>query len=409
MFKKFVKKTFKSMKKILKNPGRAIKKGLGKIGKAFGKLGPIGTIALSLMMPGLGAAWSTFSTYAAGTSGAMGAVLQGIATAGNAIGSVYSSVTGMVSKTLNTVTGGASGKLSNWVGTKLDDARLAVGLPTSNLTADSAMADAAKLGEDVTSKGIEINPQGADTNFVTKDVDRFATNKGSLLNPTETKGVQSIEYATGEAIPKPTPLSSKDLNISFNPQKPTLSSVTSQGNTTDIITGFEKNTTFVGANDIEVTSLKPTYTTVSTSDLTKDQLYQNNRLSKFQTNLSNNNAKILKGIENNPNFSNFDLLRQETAQLAKVASGGVALESMGKEEEMTGGGTPYVITALPTDVNTSNDYSKAYADQFAQAGYTGPQNMQGFAQAGFYGGDPYSFSQVLRNNKVAIPTATVRI
>ena len=36
-------------------------------------------------------------------------------------------------------------------------------------------------------------------------------------------------------------------------------------------------------------------------------------------------------------------------------------------------------------------------------------SMEGFAQAGFYGGDPYSFSQVLRNNKVAVPTATVRI
>jgi len=409
MFKKFVKKTFKSMKKILKNPGRAIKKGLGKIGKAFGKLGPIGTIALSLMMPGLGAAWTTFGTYAAGTSGAMGAVLQGIATAGNAIGSVYSSITGMVSKTLNTVTGGASGKLSNWIGTKLDDARLAVGLPTSNLTADSAIADATKLGEDITSKGIEINPQGADTNFVTKDVDRFAS-KSSLLNPSETPGVQSIDYTTGTSMPKPTPLSAKDIGISFKPQGQTLASVTSSGNTTDIITGFEKDVTFVGANDIELTSLKPTYTTVSTSDLTKDQLYQNNRLSKFQTNLSNSNGKILKGIENNPNFSNFDLLRQETAQLAKVASGGVALEAIGKEEEMTGGGgVPYAITALPTDVNTSNDYSKAYAQQYAQAGYTGPQTMQGFAQAGFYGGDPYSFSQVLRNNKVAVPSATVRI
>ena len=77
MFKKFVKKTFKNLKKVLKNPGRALKKGLGKIGEAFGKLGPIGTIALSLMLPGLGAAWTTFGNFAAGVSGPMGAVLHG--------------------------------------------------------------------------------------------------------------------------------------------------------------------------------------------------------------------------------------------------------------------------------------------------------------------------------------------
>ena len=69
MFKKFIKKTFKGIQKVFKNPGRALKKGLGKIGKAFGKLGPLGTLALTLMLPGLGAAWSTFGTWAQGLSG----------------------------------------------------------------------------------------------------------------------------------------------------------------------------------------------------------------------------------------------------------------------------------------------------------------------------------------------------
>ena len=34
--------------------GRKLKKGLGKIAKAFGKLGPLGSIALSVMLPGIG-------------------------------------------------------------------------------------------------------------------------------------------------------------------------------------------------------------------------------------------------------------------------------------------------------------------------------------------------------------------
>ena len=406
MFKKFVKKAFKRIKKILKNPGRAIKKGLGKIGKAFGKLGPIGTIALSLMMPGIGAAWSTFGNFAAGVSGPMGAVLRGISTAGNAIGTVYSKASELVSGTLDKITGGASTKLSNWVGTKLDDFRLKAGLPTANITPDSAMADATKLGEDLANKGFEAPSTIADTSVISKDVDRFS--KGSLLSPKETSGVQSINYATGEATPVPTSLSSKDIDISFSVDKPSLASVTSQGETTDIITGFKQDVQYVGANDIEIKSLTPEYTSVSTSDLTKDQLYQNNRLSKFQQNLEINNKRILDGVEANPNFNDFDLLRQQTAKLATVAGGAAAIQT-GQTEEGSGSYTPVQITDLPTDVSTSNDYTKAYGTQFAQAGYTGMPSMEGFAQAGFYGGDPYSFSQVLRNNKVAVPTATVRI
>ena len=107
MFKKFIKKAFKGIKKVLKNPGRALKKGLGKIGKAFGKLGPIGTLALTLMLPGLGAAWSTFGTWAQGLSGPLGAVMNGIRVAGNAVGSVYGKVTDLVSGTLNKVSGGS--------------------------------------------------------------------------------------------------------------------------------------------------------------------------------------------------------------------------------------------------------------------------------------------------------------
>ena len=409
MFKKFVKKTFKNLKKVLKNPGRAIKKGLGKIGKAFGKLGPIGTIALSLMLPGIGAAWSTFGNFAAGVSGPMGAVLRGISTAGNAIGTVYSKASELVSGTLDKITGGASTKLSNWVGTKLDDFRLKAGLPTANITPDSAMADATKLGEDLKNKGFSeatTSSNFTEGSVVPKDVDRFS--KGSLLSPKETSGVQSINYATGEATPVPTPLSSKDIDVSFSVDKPSLASVKSQGQTTDIITGFKQDVQFVGANDIEIKSLTPEYTSVSTSDLTKDQLYQNNRLSKFQQNLEMNNKRILDGVEANPNFNDFDLLRQQTAKLATVAGGAAAIQT-GQTEEESGSYAPIQITDLPTDVSTSNDYTKAYGTQFAQAGYTGMPSMEGFAQAGFYGGDPYSFSQVLRNNKVAVPTATVRI
>jgi hypothetical protein len=402
MFKKFIKKTFKGIKKVLKNPGRALKKGLGKIGEAFGKLGPIGTIALSLMLPGLGAAWTTFGNFAAGVSGPMGAVLQGIATAGNAVGSVYSSITDLVSGTLNKVTGGTfarpgtagyqaggSDKLSNWVGTKLDDFRMKAGLPTANITPDSAMADATKLGDDLANKGFSAPSTITDADVTLKD-------GNSLLKKSST------------SITTPKELSSSDIDISFNVDKPTLASVKSQGQTTDIITGFKKDIQFVGNNELEIQSLTPEYTTVFTSDLTKDQIYQNNRLLKFQTNLEASNRRILEGVEGNADFSNFDLLQQQTKKLATVAGGAAAIQT-GEEEQASGGGAPYAVTELPTDVATSNDYTKAYGAQYAQAGYAGIPSMEGFAQAGFYGGDPYSFSQILRNNKVAVPSATVRV
>lgn len=80
--KKGLKKVFKPVTKIVKGVVKRVKKVgkkvwegakdlLGKVGKAFGKLGPIGTIALSFMLPGLGtafsAAWGNAATWLTGT------------------------------------------------------------------------------------------------------------------------------------------------------------------------------------------------------------------------------------------------------------------------------------------------------------------------------------------------------
>jgi hypothetical protein len=95
------KKTFKRIKKVLSPIGKALKKGLGKVGKFFGKLGPLGTLALSLMLPGLGTLWTSFGGWASSLSGPLGTVMQGVASAGNAVGRVYNSVSGMISDFLN--------------------------------------------------------------------------------------------------------------------------------------------------------------------------------------------------------------------------------------------------------------------------------------------------------------------
>jgi len=418
MFKKFIKKAFKGIKKVLKNPGRALKKGLGKIGKAFGKLGPIGTLALTLMLPGLGAAWSTFGTWAQGLSGPLGAVMNGIRVAGNAVGSVYGKVTDLVSGTLNKVTGGsfarpgtagyvegASDKLSNFVGRKLDDFRMKVGLPTANITPDTAMADATKLGEDLQTKGYTDSgvPKtvGYTDSGVPKTVEANVALKtdSSLLRPSTT------------AITTPDPLKAKDLNLSFeasNIPKPNLDLVKSQGQTVDVITGFDKKVSYIGDNDLELVELTPQTTTVAKGTLTNDQIYQNKRLMNYQRNLQRVNKGYMDMVADNPAATQFDVLQKEAMQLGKFAGGASALQG-DTSDEGTGYQQPIEVTPLSTDVTTSNDYTRAYADQFAQAGYMGPQNIQGFADAGFYGGDPFSFGQALKANSVPIPQSTIRM
>ena len=402
MFKKFIKKAFKGIKKVLKNPGRALKKGLGKIGKAFGKLGPIGTLALTLMMPGLGAAWSTFGTWAQGLSGPLGAVMNGIRVAGNAVGSVYGKVTDLVSGTLNKVTGGsfarpgtagyvegASDILSNFVGMK-------VGLPTANITPDTAMADASKLGEDLQTKGYTDSgvPKTMEANVALKT-------DSSLLRPSTT------------AITTPDPLRAKDLNVSFSAgdiPKPNFDLVKSQGQTVDVITGFDKKVSYIGDNELELVELTPQTTTVAKGTLTNDQIYQNKRLMNYQRNLQRVNKGYMDMVADNPAATQFDVLQKEAMQLGKFAGGAAGLQgAISDVPEGRGVSQPIQITPLSTDVTTSNDYTKAYGNQFADAGFAGPQTMQGFADAGFYGGDPFSFGQALRANSVPIPQSTIRM
>ena len=49
-----LRKIGKKIARGIRKVGRKLKKGLGKIAKAFGKLGPIGSLALSFILPGIG-------------------------------------------------------------------------------------------------------------------------------------------------------------------------------------------------------------------------------------------------------------------------------------------------------------------------------------------------------------------
>ena len=101
-FKKIVKGVAKGVRKV----GRFLKKGLGKVAKAFGKLGPLGTIALSFMLPGIGSGLGSW--YAGLGSGniikIIGTGIQSAAsTIGNGVGNVFSSITKGIEYGMNKV------------------------------------------------------------------------------------------------------------------------------------------------------------------------------------------------------------------------------------------------------------------------------------------------------------------
>ena len=156
--KKFFKKAFKKLKKIVKPVGKALKTGLGSVSEA---LGPVGTLALSLMLPGIGAAFAGFTATAAATGGLMGTVMQGIAAAGNAVGTVYSTVSSMVGGVIKAIpgVGDAYTKLANFTAQTMDKGRMALGLPTSGATTAGATATAGnEFAESTDIRKLEINP-----------------------------------------------------------------------------------------------------------------------------------------------------------------------------------------------------------------------------------------------------------
>lgn len=116
--RKIGKKIGRGIKKI----GKKFKKGLGKIARAFGKLGPLGSIALSFILPGVG----TWISGLAQGSSFLAPIAKGLVNAGNwiknGVGRVFNKVTDAIEWSMNKVSGivpGGEGqfgtKFRNWV------------------------------------------------------------------------------------------------------------------------------------------------------------------------------------------------------------------------------------------------------------------------------------------------------
>ena len=109
----------KKIGKGIKSVGKKLKSGLGKVAKAFGKLGPLGSIALSFILPGIG---SWISNVAQGSS-FIAPIAQGLVNAGkfvkNGVGKVFNRVTDAIEYSINKVSsiggeGVAGSNFRNW-------------------------------------------------------------------------------------------------------------------------------------------------------------------------------------------------------------------------------------------------------------------------------------------------------
>lgn len=426
--KKAFKSVFKRIKKIVKPIGKALKKGLGKVGKFFGKLGPLGTLAMSLMLPGLGTLWSNFGTWASKLSGPLGAVMKGVATAGNTIGKVYSSVTGMIKDTVGTIAGNTIGKIpvgagknltdvyrgfTQWVGNTMDNIRMKAGLPTKNVTPTTAMEDATKLGEEVANLQ-DMAPKLGDTS----DMINIKMKEPSLLSSAD-GGIPTVSAPEFTIEPTGKPSASLKEYLSDTMKYDATP-------TTKVITGFENTPVKVG--QVELDSLTPVYKEIATDALTAEQLAMNERLTNYTNYLDKYNKGITEAAtvpfktdagkidyKINPDFSQKDLLVAQGkdivdfGQKAFSAQSIIAGEPQQPEMQQVSYGVPYSQLELQTDITTTNDYAKAYGQQYTAQGYQGPMTVEGFASAGYYGGDPFSFGQYLNARPITGPQPNVFI
>jgi len=93
------------LRKKAKQIGKGIKKIVKKVGRAIGKLGIVGQIGLMMFMPTIaGSLWGSLGSFAAKGTSLIHKAAGAIFNAGNAIGSVYSTVTEAIGNGLNRAT-----------------------------------------------------------------------------------------------------------------------------------------------------------------------------------------------------------------------------------------------------------------------------------------------------------------
>jgi len=200
-----LRKIGKKIGRKFKSIGKRLKRGLGKVAKAFGKLGPLGSIALSFILPGMG----TWISSLAGQSGFLGTIATGIQNAagfvGDGVGRVFNRVTDAMEMGMNKV-----GSLVGRQGTGGSRFRDFVSDVTngfvkpSDVEAQSLTFDKNMIGTNV-DETVTVAKKPDTINFSDKGKEILTSEKPSIVEKGEfdslkqrTKG--SREYATYKTI-----------------------------------------------------------------------------------------------------------------------------------------------------------------------------------------------------------------
>lgn len=450
--KKLFKKVFKKMKKIFKPIGRELKRGLKSVGKAFGKLGPIGTLALSLMLPGagtvLGSLGNVVSNVAASAPfsgtifGPVGKVIQGVAKVAQAGGKVYSSISEFVGNTVNGLTGGsfkgemipkvdaagnpvldeagkkilvkntayqkgAARNFGDWVSNKLDNTRRAFGLETS--MDEKGLEQSLQSNEKALTGVNDVNTKIPTA--VKPTVSPSAMNETTTSNRVLTDD-ELFAQAEQKSLLSTTPMPEQKTYLEMYPERETI----------EVPVGYEKTQSETLGKFATDTTPYEKYN-LKTKTIFKDQLspedfeklniddtnyfadFNNNRISKAETFINTNYKKDGKFLEEFDSLTSADLdrqmLRQDAAAIAKPAAliGGILSPDT---PESTGGGSSGYVAPLPTSTDITR-YQGSVEQTYRDLGYKGPNTMAGYHMMGAYGNTPINFLQGRQTMQVPQP------
>jgi hypothetical protein len=452
--KKIFKKVFKSFKKILKPIGKELKKGLKSAGKAFGKLGPVGTLALSLMLPGLGTFMGSLGTVVgnvaatapfAGTIMApVGQVISGIAKVAQAGGKVFNSISKYVGDTVNGLTGGSfkgemvskevtdevtgkvttemvknqgykkgmSTKFSDWVGAKIDKTRQSFGLETG--------MDERELGNIATKNKESLTGINDVNTKIPTAVAPTPSPESMFETSTSNKKLTDDElFAKAEKdslLSSSTPVKVKEQT--YLEQFPDRETV-------DVTVGYKKSTpedltqfSVEGKNTYDTYALeKKTY---FKDQFTPEQLdgfqtqdteyfanFQNNKVSKTQDYIKGKYTDSTGAFTEDYSkltSENLDMqmVRQDVGAIAKPAA--FVGSMLAPEETPQSTGSSGYVAPLSTDV-ADKQYQQGAERAYAEYGYKGPNTMGGFHMEGAFGNTPINYFQKGQRTQSTMTTA----
>lgn len=222
----FFKKIFKGVKKVFKKIGSGIKRAFKSIGKFMGKIGVVGQIALSLLLPGIG---TMIGGLAGGMMASGSALVRGAGTFLNAAVNVGSKMGGLV----KTVTQGVTKVVGNVAGAVLNKIPGATDL-VQNLTGKLGINEGAGLNmANASFENAVKAAQSTVTDFAAQGRDLFSMD--TLTNPNKyissaTKaqieaaksGVPSTEDVLETSGKMPTPSADMEAYMEAGPQTTTI-------------------------------------------------------------------------------------------------------------------------------------------------------------------------------------------